>query len=364
MPSLFDPLTVGAFELPNRVAKAPLTRQRSDEDGVPKDLNAQYYAQRASAGLVVTEGTFPSIRSRGFMGQAGIATGEQAAGWERVADAVHERGGTLFMQVMHAGRVSHPGLTRGAAPEAPSAVAPGQLIHLPGGKEEIPVPHALDATELPRVRDEFVAAARRAVDAGVDGVELHGANGYLLHEFLAPSSNRRTDGYGGSPENRARFVIDVVRAVAREIGADRVGLRISPEHNVQGVLENDREDVLATYRALLDGIRDLGLAYLSVLHRDVAGDLVRELREWFGGTFYLNSGFRAFTELPDAAAIMAERLADGVMVGRELIANPDLVERWRDGLELNTPDSHTFYKGGATGYVDYPFAQTVEVATR
>lgn len=357
MTSLFDPLTVGAFELPNRVAMAPLTRQRSDEDGVPKDLNAQYYAQRASAGLVVTEGTFPSIRSRGFMGQAGIATAEQAAGWARVADAVHERGGTLFMQVMHAGRVSHPALTRGAQPEAPSALAPGQLIHLPGGKGEIPTPHALEATELPRVRDEFVAAARRAVDAGVDGVELHGANGYLLHEFLAPSSNRRSDEYGGSPENRARFVIEVVRAVVAEIGAERVGLRISPEHDVQGVLETDHDDVRATYHALLAGIRGLGLAYLSVLHRDVAGGFVRELREWFGGVFYLNSGFATVTGLPDAAAIVEDDLADGVMVGRELIANPDLVERWRDGLELNTPDNHTFYQGGAAGYVDYPFAE-------
>lgn len=357
MPTLFDPITVGAFDLKNRVAMAPLTRMRSDEDGVPKDMNVEYYAQRASAGLVVTEGTFPAVTSRGFWGQAGIETPEQAAGWARVAQAVHEKGGVLFMQVMNAGRVSHPELTGGSLPEAPSAVGVEQSVHVPSGKQAMPTPRALETGDLPRIRDEFVSAARRAVDAGVDGVELHGANGYLLHEFLAPSANRRTDEYGGSPENRARFVIEVVRAVAQEIGADRVGLRISPEHNVQGTVEDDHEDVRATYGALLAGLRDLDLAYLSVLHKDIESEFVQWLRSEFGGVFYLNSGFSAYTELEESEHVMAADLADGVMVGREIIANPDLVERWRGGLELNTPNPKTFYMGGPQGYVDYPFAE-------
>ena len=356
MPTLFDPITVGAFELTNRVAMAPLTRMRSDEDGVPKDMNVEYYAQRASVGLLVTEGTFPAVTSRGFWGQAGIETAEQALGWSRVAEAVHEKGGVVFMQVMNAGRVSHPELTGGPTPEAPSAVGIDQSTHVPSGKQPIPVPRALEAEELPRVGQEFAPAARRAVDAGIDGVEIHGANGYLLHEFLAPSANHRTDEYGGSPENRARFVVEVVRAVVQEIGAERVGLRISPEHNVQGAVEDDHDDVRATYAALLSGLRDLGLAYLSVLHKDIDGEFVQELRGQFDGVFYLNSGFSEYTELEESEHIMAADLADGVMVGRELIANPDLVQRWRDGLELNTPDPKTFYLGGPKGYVDYPFA--------
>ncbi|CAL8895964.1 alkene reductase [Kocuria varians] len=358
MPSLFDPMTVGAVHVKNRVAMAPLTRMRSDEDGVPKDMNVEYYAQRASAGLVVTEGTFPAVTGRGFWGQAGIETAEQALGWSRVAEAVHDKGGVMFLQVMNAGRVSHPELTGGPLPEAPSAVGIDQSIHVPSGKQAVPTPRALETDELPRIREEFVAAARRAVDAGIDGVEVHGANGYILHEFLAPSANHRTDSYGGSPENRARFVVEVVRAVAEEIGADRVGLRISPEHNVQGALEDDHEDVRATYAALLAGLRGLGFAYLSVLHRDIDGPFVRELREQFDGVFYLNSGFSEYTELAEAEHIMAADLADGVMVGRELLANPDLVERWRDGLALNTPDPETFYLGGPKGYVDYPFADS------
>ena len=356
MPTLFDPITVGKFELANRVAMAPLTRMRSDADGVPKDMNVEYYSQRASAGLVVTEGTFPAVTSRGFWGQAGIETAEQAQGWSRVADAVHEKGGVIFLQIMNAGRVSHPELTGGPLPEAPSAIGVDQAVHVPSGKQPMPTPRALETDELPRIKQEFVAAARRAVDAGIDGVEIHGANGYILHEFLAPSSNHRTDEYGGSPQNRARFVIEVVRAVAEEIGGQRVGLRISPEHNVQGAIEDDHDDVVATYDALLTGLRGLDLAYLSVLHKDVDGEFVRDLRRDFEGVFYLNSGFSVVTELEEAEHIMSADLADGVVVGRELIANPDLVERWRDGLELNTPDPTTFYVGGPKGYVDYPFA--------
>ncbi len=191
----------------------------------------------------------------------------------------------------------------------------------------------------------------------MDGVELHSANGYLLQQFLTPASNQRTDEYGGSPENRARFVIEVTRAVAEEIGADRVGIRISPQHNVQGAVEADHEDAVATYETLVDGIKDLGLAYLSMLYKDIDSEFVQDLRTRFGGPFMLNSGFSEHTDLEESEHIVQDNIADAVVVGRALIANPDLVERWRDGLELNKPDSKTFYGGGARGYTDYPFAK-------
>ena len=355
MPSLFDPLDLGALRLDNRIVMAPLTRQRAGEDGVPTDLHAEHYAQRASAGLVVTEGAFPSFHSRAFPGQTGIADDTQTQGWRAVAQAVHEAGGHVFIQIMHGGRMCHPDLLRGAEPEAPSAIAPGVPVRGFSGKTDGPVPRALGTEELPRVVAEFADAARRAVEAGLDGVEVHGANGYLLHEFLAPSSNTRQDAYGGSPENRARLAVEVVRAVAEAIGPERTALRISPEHNVQGTVEEDRADVLATYEALLAGIADLDLAYLSVLHREVDGDLVAHLRESFRGPMVLNSGFSEITGLEEARRIVETGLADATAVGRELIANPDLVRRWREGLPLNEPDQGTFYTGGAHGYTDYPF---------
>lgn len=363
MTSLFAPLTAGDLHLDNRITMAPLTRQRAGEDGIPSDLHVDYYSQRASAGLVVTEGTFPAFSCRAFPGQAGIADEAQAAGWARVAEAVHAAGGTLVMQIMHGGRTSHPDLLRGGEPEAPSAIGTGGPVRGFSGKLDGVVPRALGTEEIPRIIDEFVVAARRAVDAGVDGVEIHGANGYLLHEFTTASSNHRTDGYGGSPENRARLTVEVVRAVAAEIGAGRTGLRISPEHGVQGATEDDRADVLATYGALLDGIAGIGgtdgtgIAYLSVLHADIDGDLVADLRSRFGGAFLLNSGFGHVTDLAEARHIVEDDRADAAVVGRELIANPDLVRRWRDGLELNTPDPSTFYVGGAHGYTDYAFAR-------
>lgn len=355
--SLFDPLDAGALHLDNRVTMAALTRQRAEEDGIPTDLHVEYYSQRASAGLVLTEGTFPAFSNRSFPGQAGIADDQQQAGWARVAEAVHAEGGTLVMQIMHGGRTSHPDLLRGGEPEAPSAIGTGGPVRGFSGKLDGVVPRAVGTDEIPRIVQEFVDGARRAVDAGVDGVEIHGANGYLLHEFTAASSNHREDTYGGSPENRARLTVEVVRAVAAEIGAERTALRISPEHGVQGVPEDDREDVLATYGAVLDGIRDLGMAYLSVLHADIDGDLVARLRERFAGTFLLNSGFAEVTDLVEARHIVEDDLADAAVVGRELIANPDLVHRWRHGLELNRKDTSTFYLGGARGYTDYPFAE-------
>jgi N-ethylmaleimide reductase len=351
---LFSPVTFGDLQLPNRIVMAPLTRLRSGDAGVPGDLLVRYYEQRATIGLIITEGTYPSAESRAYPGQPGIVTDEQADGWRRVADAVHARGGRVVMQLMHSGRVSHTAITGTDRIVAPSALAIEDEAHTPSGKMPFPVPHALSADELDIVRDEFVAAAERAIRAGLDGVEVHSANGYLLHQFLSPVSNQRTDEYGGSPENRARFVVEVTRAIAGAIGAGRVGIRLSPMHNIQGVLETERADVTATYDALIDGIAPLGLAYLSVLHSDPAGELVQDLRVRFGGKMVANSGFGRVTTRAEAVALVEQAHADAVAVGRLAIANPDLVERWQGEHPENDPNPGTYYGAGAEGYTDYP----------
>jgi len=354
---LFSPVALGDLDLSNRVVMAPLTRMRSGASGVPGDLVVEHYRQRAGVGLIITEGTYPNHESQAFVGQPGIVTDEQAEGWRRVAEAVHARGGRIVMQVMHGGRVTHPDVNGGRAVVAPSPIAIDGAGHTEKGKQPYPVPHALTAEEARATVADFVAASRRAVDAGLDGVEIHGANGYLLHEFLSPASNQRTDSYGGSPENRARFVVEVVTAVAEAVGAGRVGLRISPEHNIQGALETDRDDVLATYGSLLDQLRPLGLAYLSVLHREPAGELVQELRRRFDGPLIANSGFGSVTTREEAVRLIDSAHADAVAVGRAVIANPDLVERWAGEHPENEPKAHLFYAPGAEGYTDYPVLQ-------
>ena len=315
---------------------------------------AEHYSQRASLGLIVSEGVYPSHAGQGFPGQPGLVTPEQLAGWKNVADAVHAAGGLIVAQVMHAGRVTHEGTNGGREVVGPSAIAIEGETHTYEGKQAYPVPRALAADELPAVIAEFVQASRDAIAAGIDGVELHSANGYLLHEFLSPASNRRDDAYGGSPVNRARFVAEVVTAVADAIGPGRVGLRISPEHNIQDALETDAADVLATYGALVDAIAPLQLAYLSILHKDPAGELVQQLRARFGGSVLVNSGFASVTTRDEARGILRDGLAEAVVIGRPAIANPDLVRRWLEDLPLNAADPRTFYGNGAAGYTDYP----------
>ena len=352
--SLFTPLNLGALELPNRLVMAPLTRMRSGVDGVPGELNIEHYRQRATLGLIVSEGVYPDKAGQGFPGQPGLVTDEQIDGWAKVADAVHAEGGRIVAQVMHAGRVSHPEINGGLQVVAPSAIAIHGESHTYKGKLPYPVPRALTLEDLPGIIDGFVQASRNAVAAGLDGVEIHAANGYLLHEFLSPAANQRDDVYGGSAENRARFVIEVATAVAAAIGADRVGIRISPQHNIQDALETDDADVLATYGALVDGLAPLQLAYLSVLNRDPAGELVRTLRARFGGPLLVNTGFSEVTTREEAIALLDDGLGDGVVVGRAVIANPDLVRRWLENLPLNEPNPATFYGPDALGYTDYP----------
>ena len=352
MSQAFEPIVVGSWKLPQRFVMAPLTRNRA-KGTVPGDLNAEYYGQRAGAGLIITEGSQPSAVGQGYLDTPGFHTPEQLAGWRKVADAVHAGGGHIVAQMMHVGRVAHPDNKGGLESVAPSALpADGKMVTAEG-QVDMPTPRALETDEIPGVVEEFVTAARNAVEAGLDGVEVHAANGYLIHQFLGQSSNTRTDGYGGSPEAHARFAIEVTRAVAEEIGADRVGIRISPAHNIQGVLEEDEDFTRATYEILGDGIKDLGLAYLSTL-ADPRSPIVADLRARFGGPVMLNSGFGDVTDLASVEAILDEDLGDLVAVGREFLANPDLAERWRTGAELNEPDQSTFYGGGAEGYTDYP----------
>jgi len=354
---LFSPLSLGELELSNRLVMAPLTRLRSGKEGVPGPLVAEHYRQRASLGLIISEGIYPSPAGRSYPGQPGIVTPEQIAGWKKVTDAVHGEGGRMFAQIMHGGRVSHEDITGGHQIVAPSAVAIEGETRTYAGKQAYPVPRELSTDELPVVIQEIVTASLNAIEAGFDGVELHSANGYLLHEFLAPNANVRTDSYGGSPENRARFVIETVNAVVEALGANRVGIRISPQHNVQGIAETDADDVRATYEVLVDTIAPLNLAYLSILHDEPAGELVQDLRARFNGTFLVNTGFGVVTTREEAVSLVADGHADAVVVGRPAIANPDLARRWREGLPLNEPDQSTFYGEGAKGYTDYPIYQ-------
>ena len=346
---LFAPYRLGSLELRNRFVMAPMTRNRAGEGEAPTALSAEYYAQRAGAGLIVTEGTQPSAVGQGYPHTPGLHTDEQVAGWRLVADAVHERGGRIVAQLMHTGRIGHPSIT-GLQPVGPSAITPAGQVYTPEGMQDFVEPRALGTDELPGVVAEFVDAARRAVDAGLDGVELHAANGYLLHQFLADGSNTRTDAYGGSPENRARFVVEVATAVADAIGPDRVGIRVSPGHGFNDITETEIEP---TYEALVLGLEPLGLLYLHIAE-DPGTRYQDAPRKLFGGPVVLSTGFAGGSDLATAQEAVDSGAADLFAIGRAFLANPDLVERLRAGAALNEPDAGTFYAGGAKGYTDYP----------
>ncbi len=351
---LYTPVDLGKLQLSNRVVMAPLTRIRAETDGTSNEMMKKYYAQRASFGMIITEGTWPIREGRTWGRQPGIETAEHVAGWREITDAVHDRGGRIAMQIMHGGRISHPELSGTGRIVAPSAIASPNPIRISSGKVDPVVPEELQPEELPIIIEQFVNGARNAMAAGMDAVQLHGANGYLLHEFLAPTTNLRTDSYGGSPENRARFLIEVITAVANEIGAENTGLRLSPEHNIQGAIEADHEDVHATYLALARGIRHLGLAHVELVHHEPTGQFIQTLRENLGAPGILNTGFSRFTTRETAEALIDEQATDMVSVGRLALANPDLVDRWRFDTPLNEPDPETFYEGGEQGYTDYP----------
>ena len=354
---LYSSFDFGPYQLRNRLVMAPMTRLRAGVEGVPGDLVAEYYAQRASMGLIVTEGVFPDLAARTWLGQPGIETPEQIAGWRKIADVVHDRGGTIVMQIMHAGRLSHPTINgTGRVVSASATTAPG-YTHNTAGRVDYIQAEPLTEPEIEQIIASWVRASRHAIDAGMDGVQIHGANGYLIHQFLSTNTNLRTDAWGGSPEARARLAIEVTRAVVAEIGGERTSIRLSPQHNIQGIEETDVSDVDATYHHLARELEPLGLGFVDILHADPASGLVQGLRRAIGAPLVVNQGFVTMTTRDSAAAYISEGVADAVAAGRPALANPDLVERWRTGAPENTPIQETIYGGGASGYTDYPTLQ-------
>ncbi|MGB3764604.1 MAG: alkene reductase, partial [Ornithinimicrobium sp.] len=315
MSRAFESVRIGPWDLPQRFVMAPLTRNRAGDGHAPTELNATYYAQRASAGLIITEGTAPSAVGQGYLNVPGLYTEDQVAGWRLVADAVHAQGGYVVAQLMHAGRIAHSDNKNGLETVAPSAItAPGEMVTAEGPKPHV-TPRALETEEIPELIQEYVQASRNAIAAGLDGVEVHAANGYLLHQFLDPASNTRDDAYGGSPQGRARLTVEVVEAVAEAIGADRVGVRISPGHQFNGIVEDDTDDVAATYAAVVNGIAPLQLAYLSILAAN-GTDIAADLGTRFGGPVLLNDGFGDVTSLESVNRVLDAGLAEAVVVGR------------------------------------------------
>jgi N-ethylmaleimide reductase len=347
---LLQPIQLGETAATNRIFMAPLTRSRAQADGTPSDFAAQYYSQRASAGLIISEATAVSKAANGaYVNTPGIYTDRHQEKWAEIAAAVHEAGGRMFMQLWHVGRMAHPEIS-GVESVAPSAIAADLSAHTPNGKKPLPVPRALDTSELAPIVEQFRAAARRAVDAGMDGVEIHAANGYLLHQFASDVTNRRGDAYGGSPENRARLAAEVVEAVAAEIGAGRVGLRISPGNPAGDMAE---VDTVGTYEALLNRISGLELAYLHVLI-DPSTPEFGTIRALWSGTLVLNTGQNVDTKFCQLEELVDWGVIGAAAVGRGFLANPDLIDRLCLGADLNEPDVATFYAPGPVGYTDYP----------
>lgn len=350
---LFTPLQLGALTLPNRILMAPLTRCRAEDDHVPGDLIAEYYAQRASAGLIIAEATMVMEGNSSFWREPGIYSEAQVAGWRITTDAVHAKGGRIFLQLWHGGRACHPLLNDGAQPVAPSAIPiTGDEVHTPEGKKPYVMPRELRDDEIPGITAGFKKAAENASSAGFDGVEIHGANGYLLDEFLRDGANKRTGRYGGPMENRARLLLEVVEAAASVWGGNRVGLRISPLNSYNSMSDSDPIG-LTTW--LANKLNDYGLAYLHLMRADFfgiqQGDVITPARAAFKGALIGNMGYTA----GEAADAIGAGQLDAVAFGTSFLANPDLPARLAAAATLNTPDPATFYSPGPAGYIDYPF---------
>lgn len=367
MSKLFTPTQVGPYRLSHRVAMAPLTRMRSDPGDIPSELMVEYYKQRTTkGGLIISEATPVSIRGNGYAGAPGIYSDTQIAGWRRVTDAVHAKGGRIFQQLWHVGRQSHVDLQpNGDAPVAPSAIAAEGYAYSKRGEVPFSMPRALELHEIPGIIEEFRSGAERALRAGFDGVEIHGANGYLPDQFLQDGTNKRTDEYGGPIENRARFMLEVTQAAISVWGADRVGVRIAPSGTYGSMSESDPA---ATFGYLTTQLDRLGIAYLHVVEPRIKGTeeiahgkapiAAQHLRPKFSRTLIAAGGFTPVS----AEAVVTFGDADLVAFGRHFISNPDLPERIRQGLPLTPYDRSTFYGGDARGYTDYPTAQSAAAA--
>lgn len=351
---LLEPFHLGPTPLANRVVMAPLTRNRAVDGLVPNPLAIEYYGQRASAGLLITEASQVSQQGQGYQDTPGIYSKEQIAGWKKVTDRVHAEGGKIFIQLWHVGRISHVDLQKdGTAPVAPSAIRAKTKTFVNGKFNDVSEPRALELSEIPGIIEDFRKAAANAREAGFDGVEIHGANGYLLDQFAKDVTNKRTDAYGGSIENRARLMIEVAEAVAKEIGADRTGIRISPVTPANDVSDSNPQQL---FDYITERLSALGLVYLHVIEgstggpRDNAPFDYASLRKRFKGAYMGNNAY----DVALAEKTLESGAADLIAFGKPFIANPDLVERFRQGAPLNEPDKATFYGGGAKGYTDYP----------
>lgn len=368
--SLFTPIKLGAIDLPNRIVMAPLTRSRAVEDHTPNEVMAEYYVQRATAGLIISEATQVADNSIGYFDTPGIHEPKHVAGWRKVTDAVHAAGGRIFLQLWHVGRAAHPSLQGGKPNVAPSAIAIDGYAHTPNGKEPHAVPHALTVPEIKEIVEQYRRGARNAKEAGFDGVEIHAANGYLIDEFLRDGTNKRTDEYGGSVENRARFLLEVTEAVVGEWGGDRVGVRLSPTHAFNDMFDSDPK---TTFTFVATQLNRFGLAYLHVLEPDGKNPhipvtheefVTSAIREVYDGVLMLNAGYNFQT----GTQAVVEGRGDLVAYGSLYISNPDLVERFRVGAPLTPPDVSTFYSYKhdiREGYTDYPvYSPATAVAAR
>ena len=358
-PDLFTPISIGPLALPNRIAMAPLTRSRAAEGNVPTALNALYYAQRASAGLIIAEATQVVPEGQGYISTPGIHSAEQIKGWQCVTGAVHAAGGRIVLQLWHVGRISHQSFQPGGkSPVAPSAIRPNGQAFTAKGFEPIPTPRALDLAEIPGIVAQYAQGARNAMAAGFDGVEVHGANGYLIDQFLRDGTNTRTDAYGGSIDNRTRFLLEVVDAVTAAVGPERTGLRISPQNGQNDISDSDPQRL---FNHVASAISGKGLAFLHVIEGDTGGTPVppfdyKEIKRRFGGIVIANNGF----DRERANEAIEEGRADLVAFGKPFISNPDLVTRLYLNAPLAPANRETFYGGADQGYTDYPLLRAVE----
>jgi 2,4-dienoyl-CoA reductase-like NADH-dependent reductase (Old Yellow Enzyme family) len=348
MPTLFDPLKAGALSLPNRIVMAPLTRSRAHPDSrVPSDLALKYYTQRAGFGLIISEATSVSPMGVGYAATPGIWSDEQTEGWSKITRAVHEKGGHMLLQLWHVGRIFDPMFLNGALPEAPSAIRPKGHVSLVRPERAYVTPRALDSAEIPGIVAAYRRGAENARRAGFDGVEIHGANGYLLDQFLQDSTNHRDDAYGGTREKRARLMLEVADACAEVWGADRVAMHLAPRMDSHDMGDSDARP---TFIYVARELGKRGLAFLCAREKRQTDSIGPAIKDAFGGVYIANEGF----SFESASQALSEGVADAVAFGKLAIANPDLVSRFRKGAPLNAWNAATFYSGGASGYVDYP----------